>query len=76
MVVLEYSKWENFNKVIKQAIIACKSSNNNYLEHFPEVRKMIEIAKNSGTMPEDLPTPKRSLKELEKEEIKKLSSQK
>ena len=30
------------------------------------------IAKNGGTMPEDLPTPKKSLKELEKEEIKKL----
>ena len=29
------------------------------------------IAKNGGTMPEDLPTPKKSLKELEKEEIKK-----
>lgn len=30
------------------------------------------IGKNGGTMPEDLPTPKKSLKELEKEEIKKL----
>ena len=30
------------------------------------------IAKNGGTMLEDLPTPKKSLKELEKEEIKKL----
>ena len=30
------------------------------------------IAKNGGTMPEDLPTPKKSLKELEQEEIKKL----
>ena len=30
------------------------------------------IAQNGGTMPEDLPTPKKSLKELEKEEIKKL----
>lgn len=29
------------------------------------------IAKNGGTMPEDLPTPKKSLKEIEKEEIKK-----
>ena len=26
------------------------------------------IAKNGGTMPEDLPTPKKSLKELEKED--------
>lgn len=47
MPLLEYSKWENFHKVIKQAIFACKLSNNNDLEHFPEVRKMIEIA-NGG----------------------------
>ena len=35
------------------------------------------IAKNGGTMPEDLPTPKESLKELEKEkkiEIQKLET--
>lgn len=32
------------------------------------------IAKNGGTMPEELPTPEKSLKELEKEELKKLKS--
>lgn len=31
-----------------------------------------QVDKNGGTMPEDLPTPKKSLKELAKEEIKKL----
>ena len=30
------------------------------------------IAKNGGTMPEDLPTPKKSLKQLEKENNKML----
>jgi len=30
------------------------------------------IAKNGGTMPEDLPTPKKSLKQLEKENKKTL----
>ena len=30
------------------------------------------IAKNGGTMPEDLPTPKKSLKQLEKENLKSL----
>ena len=39
--VLEYGKWENFHKVIKQSIVACESSNNNALQHFPEVRKPI-----------------------------------
>ena len=38
MPLLEYSKWENFHKVIKQAMIASKASNNNVLDHFPEVR--------------------------------------
>ena len=33
------------------------------------------IAKNGGTMPEDLPTPKKSLKELEKENKKSLKKQ-
>lgn len=33
------------------------------------------IAKNGGTMPEDLPTPKKSLKQLEKENKKSLKKQ-
>ena len=28
MPLLEYSKWENFHKVIKRAMIACETSNN------------------------------------------------
>ena len=41
MPLLEYSKWENFHKVIKRAIIACKTSNNKASDHFPELRKPI-----------------------------------
>ena len=41
--VLKYAKWENFHKVIKQAICACNNSNNKTKEHFPEVRKMLEV---------------------------------
>ncbi|MCI9110302.1 MAG: DNA damage-inducible protein D [Bacilli bacterium] len=43
MPLLEYSKWENFHKVIKRAMISCETSNNNVFDHFPEVRKMVEI---------------------------------
>ena len=43
MNALKYTKWENFKKVIDKAIIACKSSNNNVLEHFPDVRKVLEV---------------------------------
>lgn len=45
--VLDYAKWENFYKVIKRAMIACENSGHNGLDHFPEVRKMIEIAKGA-----------------------------
>ena len=43
MPLLEYRKWENFHQVIKRAMIACEASNNVVLDHFPEVRKMVEI---------------------------------
>ncbi len=39
--VLEYSKWENFHKVIKRAMLACKNSGFNIEDCFPEVRKSI-----------------------------------
>ena len=37
--VLDYSKWENFNKVIKRAMIACENSDRDVAQCFPEVRK-------------------------------------
>ena len=43
MPLLEYSRWENFHKVIKRAMIACETSNNNILDHFPEFRKNVEV---------------------------------
>lgn len=42
-VALGYSKWENFSKVIKRAMLACKNSGYEINDHFPEVRKMVEI---------------------------------
>ena len=41
-LVLDYSKWENFNKVIKRAMIACKNSGHEIEYDFPEVRKIVE----------------------------------
>ena len=38
---LQYAKWENFHKVIQTAMIACKISQQNVGDHFPEVRKSI-----------------------------------
>ena len=39
--VLEYNKWENFEKVINKAINACNASGYEVLEQFLDVRKPI-----------------------------------
>lgn len=44
-LVLNYRKWENFHKVIKRAMIACKNSGRDVNDQFPEVGKLITIAK-------------------------------
>ncbi len=41
MPLLEYTKWENFHRVIKRAMIACETSGNKKIDCFPEVRKPI-----------------------------------
>ena len=43
--VLNYTKWENFHKVIKRAMIACENSGHDVCECFPEVRKTSEMPK-------------------------------
>lgn len=45
--VLQYKKWENFTKVIDRAKLACQNSGFEIQEHFPEVRKTIEMPKNA-----------------------------
>lgn len=41
--LLGYSKWENFEKVIDKAKEACKNAGEQIANHFPDVRKMVEI---------------------------------
>ena len=41
--VLQYAKWENFHKVIKTAQIACKISQQQVSDHFPDLRNMVDI---------------------------------
>ena len=140
MPILQYSNWQNFEKIIDKAKISCQNSDISVLDHFTDVNKMVQIgsgayrkqidykltryacyliaqngdsrkkvivlaqtyfavqtrkqeisekeankthynigknireviAKNGGTMPEELPTPKKSLKQLEKENKKTL----
>ena len=45
--VLQYKKWENFAKVIDRAKLACNNSGFQIQDHFPEVRKMVEIGSNT-----------------------------
>lgn len=95
--VLQYKKWENFAKVIDRAKLACQNSGFEIQDHFPEVRKTIEMPENAtkdvldyephytvgktvrkviqdigGTMPEDLPTPEKSIKQIKKEQLSRI----
>lgn len=40
--VLDYTKWENFHKVIKRAMIACQNSGHEVTNDFPEARKIVK----------------------------------
>ena len=47
MPLLEYVEWRKFNGVINKAIINCKSSNYNVLDHFVITDKMVYIGSNT-----------------------------
>ena len=42
MIMLEYSKWGNFIKVIDKAKESCKNSHINVIDHFADVGKMVK----------------------------------
>ena len=79
---LEYSKWENFHKVIKRAMISCENAGHSILDKFPEVRNLVVggVAPREkvnyeligGTMSEDLPTPEKSIQQIDKEQMERL----
>ena len=43
MPVLQYTKWQNFEKIIDKAKITCKNSNFDILDHFTGTSKMVLI---------------------------------
>ncbi|MDD4601586.1 MAG: DNA damage-inducible protein D [Negativicutes bacterium] len=53
MVILEYSKWDNFKNVIEKAMEACKNSNYSVSDHFPDVGNMVEIGSKSKRTVQD-----------------------
>ena len=60
------------SKLKKDNISSEKEANKTHYKIGKNIREV--IAKNGGTMPEDLPTPKKSLKQLEKENKKSLKN--
>ena len=47
---LEYTIWENFQNVIKRAMIACENSGHSVEDDFPEVRKIVVAGITSKTV--------------------------
>ena len=47
MTILEYNKWENFERVINKAKSSCENSDISVFEHFPDVRKTIKMPKGA-----------------------------
>jgi DNA-damage-inducible protein D len=49
-----YSLWQNFNKVIDKAKIACQKANQKVEDHFPDVRKMVKLGSGAERQVEDI----------------------
>ena len=54
MIMLEYSKWGNFIKVIYKAKESCKNSYINMLEHFADVGKTSKMPNGGEKIIDDL----------------------
>ena len=53
-LLLGYSKWENFSKVIDKAKIACENARSLVFDHFPDVRKMVNLGSGSEREIDDI----------------------
>ena len=49
-----YAKWENFVKVVNKAEIACETSGHAAADHFPDVRKMVDLGSGSQREVDDI----------------------
>lgn len=52
--ILEYSKWDNFKKVIIKAKESCENSNTNVSDHFADVGKMVQLGSGSTREIDDI----------------------
>ena len=46
-LTLDYAKWENFSRVIDRAMLSCKNSGFEISDHFPDIRKMVNIGSDT-----------------------------
>lgn len=53
-ILLGYSKWENFEKVIEKAKNACTNAGEEVAYHFPDIRKTIPMPKGDEKEIEDI----------------------
>ena len=53
MIVLQYSNWQNFEKIISKAKISCENSSISAFEHFTDVSKTIKMPKGAEKMIND-----------------------
>jgi DNA-damage-inducible protein D len=53
-MVLGYTKWENFAKVIEKARTSCKTAGFNPEDHFPAIRKMVDLGSGARREVEDM----------------------
>jgi len=52
--LLGYNKWENFEKVIQKAKSACTNAGEDVANHFPDVRKMVQIGSGAEKPVDDI----------------------
>ncbi|OYT92716.1 MAG: DNA damage-inducible protein D [Burkholderiales bacterium PBB3] len=52
--LLGYTKWENFLNVVSKAKTACEVSGHDIANHFPDVRKMVDLGSGSQREIEDI----------------------
>ena len=52
--LLGYSKWENFEKVIQKSKDACMNAGELIENHFPDIRKMVEIGSSTERAVDDI----------------------
>ena len=52
--LLGYTKWENFLNVVSKAKTACEVSGHDIDNHFPDVRKMVDLGSGSQREIDDI----------------------